>query len=210
MSFLNPLFLIGIVGAGIPVVIHLYNRKKAVTYKFAAIDFILQSQKHTFGGSKLRNPLLLALRALLLAFLAMAIAKPYISSGRSGLVTNSSAPSSNVLIIDDSFGMSYKINDKSFFETAKEAAMEFLNRSGIMDEFAVIFTSHNNSSQMPELSFDKKPAFDALNNSEISYTETDMLTALKNGFNDLSFSNNEIKRVFIFTDLTKNGWDKNF
>ena len=105
ISFLNPLLLLGILGAIIPIIIHLINKKKAVSHKFAAIDFILETNKRIYVKFKLRQLILLILRASLLVFLATALARPFLKTF--GGATEKNVPTSNVLILDDSYSMQY-------------------------------------------------------------------------------------------------------
>src|SRR4030065_2721773 len=103
ISFLNPLLLFGVLGACIPVIIHLFNKKKAISHRFAAIDFLLQSNKRIYVKFKLRQLILLILRACLFAFLAMALARPFVKNIGGG--DDGKNPTSNVIIVDDSFSM---------------------------------------------------------------------------------------------------------
>ncbi len=209
MSFLSSIFLVGIIGAGIPVFIHLYNRKKAVTYKFAAIDFIFQSQKRALGGSRLKNLILLALRSLIVAFLAIAVAKPYLidnAGGVSGLHNSSVIPTSNVFIMDDSFSMSFEIEGNLLFDLAREKAKDMILSFGAIDEVAVLFNSGADSDKLPQLSVDKEFAKIVLDETYLSYTAGNMWKCLESANSILSTSKNDVKRVFIFTDLAKNGW----
>ena len=100
ISFLNPILLFGILGASIPVIIHLINKKKAISHKFAAIDFILQTNKRLYVKFKLRQRILLILRASLFIFLAMALAKPFLKN-YSSVASEKDTPTSNVIILDD-------------------------------------------------------------------------------------------------------------
>lgn len=54
LSFLNPILLLGILGISIPILIHLINKKKAVSHKFAAIDFLLETNKRILIKYKIR------------------------------------------------------------------------------------------------------------------------------------------------------------
>ena len=45
MHFENPLALIGLLGALIPLIIHLFDRRQAKPIPFAALDFILKTNK---------------------------------------------------------------------------------------------------------------------------------------------------------------------
>ncbi len=211
MSFLSPLFLIGVLGASIPAVIHLYSKRKAVTYKFAAIDFILQAQNRAFGGTRFRNILLLVLRSLIIGFLAIAIAKPYItdSSSKESAFYNNTFPSANVLIMDDSFSMGYEVEGRQLFQLAKEMAKTVLDDMGVNDEVAIMFTSNAGldiPSALPELKTGKDIAKKAIESSLISYTSKGMILSIDKANSLLSLSECVVKRLFIFTDFTKNGW----
>ena len=45
MSFLSPLLLAGVLGAAVPLVIHLIGRRRAPRLRFAAVDFLLRSNR---------------------------------------------------------------------------------------------------------------------------------------------------------------------
>lgn len=212
MSFLSPLYLIGILGVSVPVLIHLYKKKHTVTYQFAAIDFILQSQKRSLGGARFRNILLLILRSLLIAFLAIAMAKPFIAdnSVKRHASGNNTIPTANVFIIDNSFSMGYTINDdNNLFNIAKEKAIEVLNNMGVKDEVAIISTSETfqqSSDNIPNLLTDKNIAKEKIDALPLSFSTTEMRLAISKADTLLSSSDIESKRIFIFTDLTENGW----
>ncbi|NUN22837.1 MAG: BatA domain-containing protein, partial [Candidatus Jettenia caeni] len=126
ISFLNPLLLLGILGASIPVIIHLINKKKAISHRFAAIDFLLQTNKRISVKFKLRQLILLILRASLIIFLALALAKPFLKTFGGG-VAEKNVPTSNVIIVDDSYSMQYVSNSESFFASAKTAAKKIID-----------------------------------------------------------------------------------
>ncbi|OOP57026.1 MAG: hypothetical protein AYP45_05740 [Candidatus Brocadia carolinensis] len=114
LTFLNPILLLGILGASIPIIIHLINKRKAVSHKFAAIDFLLETNKRISIKFKLRHLVLLILRACLLVFLALSLARPFIKNSGGG-AAEKNIPTSNVIIIDDSFSMQYSDRHGSFF-----------------------------------------------------------------------------------------------
>lgn len=157
LSFLNPLLLLGILGASIPIIIHLINKKKAVSHKFAAIDFLLETKKRIYVKFKLRQLILLILRASLLVFLATALARPLIRNF--GGVAEKNIPTSNVIIIDDSYSMQYSDRHEPFFASAKTAAKKIVDTLTKDDDAAVITCSGIASQVLPELDYDKKTPF---------------------------------------------------
>src|SRR6478735_4969580 len=80
MLFLNPLLLWGLLAAAVPIAIHLLNRRRHKTIQWAAMQFLLKATRESRGKKKLRHILILACRALALAAVAFAAARPIVSS----------------------------------------------------------------------------------------------------------------------------------
>ena len=77
MSFLNVLFLAGLAGAALPVAIHLLNRERPRTQPFGWIALLDRAHRSETRRFRLREILLLILRGLLCALLALAFARPF-------------------------------------------------------------------------------------------------------------------------------------
>ncbi len=80
MLFLNPLLLWGLLAAAVPVAIHLLNRRRHKTIPWAAMQFLLKATRESRGKKNLRHLLILTCRALAIAALAIAAARPIVSS----------------------------------------------------------------------------------------------------------------------------------
>lgn len=80
MTFLNPLLLWGLLAASIPVIIHLLNRRRHRTVKWAAMQFLLKATRESRGKKRLKHILILTCRALAIAALFTAAALPVVSS----------------------------------------------------------------------------------------------------------------------------------
>jgi len=78
MLFENPALLYGGAMGLIPVVIHLINRSRAQVHPFAAIEFIILSNKRIARYFKLKQLLVLLLRIVILLCLVLALSKPYL------------------------------------------------------------------------------------------------------------------------------------
>ena len=76
MSFLNPFLLFGLVAAAIPVIIHLFTRRQPKETLFPSLEFLTEVNQSEIRRLKLKQWLLLLLRTLAVAALAMAIARP--------------------------------------------------------------------------------------------------------------------------------------
>src|SRR5215468_7191785 len=99
MTFLNPLYLLGLAAAAIPIVIHLLTRKRPRRIPFSSVAFLRE-----VNVAQLRRFRLRALRVLAIALLALALSRPALK-GSLGGAEGSDAASSVVLLIDRSASM---------------------------------------------------------------------------------------------------------
>ena len=76
MSFANPIWLYGLLGLAIPIMIHLWSKKEGKTIKVGSIRFFPESETRQSRRLSPNELLLLLLRCLVLIFLVMLIAQP--------------------------------------------------------------------------------------------------------------------------------------
>lgn len=84
MSFLQPWMLIALPLAMIPIIIHLINQRRYQTRQWAAMMFLLSANRMNRGYARIRQWLILALRALAIAALVIAIGRPLASGSLGG------------------------------------------------------------------------------------------------------------------------------
>ena len=78
MSFLTPLFLIGTLAVGLPILFHLIRRTTRERTRFSSLMFLQASPPRVTRRSRLENLLLLALRCLAVCLLGMGFARPFL------------------------------------------------------------------------------------------------------------------------------------
>ncbi len=78
MSFLQQSLLWGLFAASIPIIIHLLNRRRHRTVKWAAMEFLLKATRESRGKKKLKYLVILACRTLAIAAVIFAIARPLV------------------------------------------------------------------------------------------------------------------------------------
>jgi Aerotolerance regulator N-terminal len=108
MLFLSPMLLWFLAAAGVPIAIHLINRRRHKTIQWAAMQFLLKASRESRGKKKLRHILILTCRALGIAALALAAARP-IASGLMGW--GGGSIDTVVLLLDRSASMEIKPGD---------------------------------------------------------------------------------------------------
>jgi hypothetical protein len=102
LNFLNPIFLAGLTAAALPILIHLFSRRRAREITFPSLEYLQEISRRKVRRMRLRQWLLLALRVLIIAFFAMAMGRPAIRGG-AGVVTRGS--STLAVVLDNSFSM---------------------------------------------------------------------------------------------------------
>lgn len=127
-AFLNPWMLAGLAGIGLPLLVHLLSRKKYDVVQWGAMQF-LELGRNAKRRVQLEELLLMLLRMALLALLAIALARPWLSGS---LVSSlASRPACDVVIILDS---SYSTDWRGKATTPHLAAIRWINR--FLDECA--------------------------------------------------------------------------
>src|SRR6476661_4895314 len=85
-TFLSPLYLIGLVTALIPLIIHLSRSRRTKKMRFSTTRFFTDQFLRSYRMSRLRELLLLACRMALFTFFAIALAQPLFMPKRGFLV----------------------------------------------------------------------------------------------------------------------------
>ncbi len=78
MSFLTPLYLLGALAVGLPILFHLIRRTPRGRQVFSSVMFLEPSPPRITRRSRIEHWLLLALRALAVCLLAAAFARPFL------------------------------------------------------------------------------------------------------------------------------------
>ena len=80
MKFNNALMLLGLIALLVPILIHLLNRSRAKIHDWGAMRFLLASLTSQNRRILVEEMILLALRCLLVAFVVLAMAQPFLPS----------------------------------------------------------------------------------------------------------------------------------
>ena len=118
-SFVHPVLLWGLLAAAAPVLIHLINMLRHRRVEWAAMEFLLFSQRKHRTWILLKQLLLLLLRIGVVAAAAIMVAQPVLRSQWGSLLGN--VQTHHILLLDDSFSMSDHWGDASAFARAKAA-----------------------------------------------------------------------------------------
>lgn len=195
MVFLNPSILLGLLAASIPIIIHILNFRKLQKVEFSTLAFLKELQKSKIKKIKIKQWILLLLRTLIIVFLVLAFARPTLDNV-SLLSNNSSAKTSSVFIIDNSFSMGYVGDDGSIFNNSKKLAKSIVSNMEDGDEF--MFMSSMDSITTTTSKESAIKMIDELElNLKLDFSTENLLgskTILEN-------SQNINKEIFLFSDF---------
>ncbi len=199
MTFLNPAILFGLLAAAIPILIHLFNLRKLKRIEFSSLRFLKELQKNKIRRVKLKQWLLLALRALIILLLVGAFARPALT-GFSIAGNTSAAKNTAVFLIDDSFSMTAVDVNGSLFNQSKQKALECLSLLKEGDDAALLTVSSSGKENKPLTKdiISLQTELRAVNPSPARHT---LHEAIIRAAKLLGTSNNFNKELYIFTDL---------
>ncbi|HET7226083.1 MAG TPA: VWA domain-containing protein, partial [Candidatus Eisenbacteria bacterium] len=134
MSFLNPLFLFGLAAAAIPILIHLFTRRRPREVRFPSLEFLTEVNQSEIRRLKLKQWLLLLLRTLAVAALAMAMARPAVK----GAAASRGAATTVVTLVDRSGSMGALGAGGPLEGEARRVIEDLLGTLGPSDEMLLV------------------------------------------------------------------------
>ncbi len=218
LSFVHPALAWGLLAALVPLVIHLFFRRRPRPTPFPAIDFILRARRETERRLRLKKLLLFAARTLLVAAIAAALARPRLQRPEEAAAAVTRGPSAVAIVLDASASMSYRLRDGALFDRARADALSALDElSGEEPATAVVCGGPAVPVALPP-TFDKAAVRRALSEAEPTAGYADMtacvgaaVRALSDpGAGETSAGRAALssigKRVVVATDLTASAW----
>ena len=205
MAFLNPLFLFGLLAAGIPLIIHLWNRRRVVTVDFSSLMFLMAAHRENARRFQLRQLLILLLRMAIVALIALALARPFLTLGLP--VASVRAKTDIVIVLDNSYSMAYQDVDGVRFDKAKTLAIDILDTLRHGDSAALILMSDIPNPIFRQLTPDLESVTVAINAAILSYRATNVQPSLELAHEILTESEQLNKELYLISDFTRNGWE---
>lgn len=125
--FFNPGLLAGAALVSLPIIIHLLHRLRTRRIRWAAIDFLLESEKRNRRRLLFEQLLLLALRCLLVLLFVFIVARPKLGRDLSSLLAGGQR-TEHIIVLDDSYSMAQQVGQRLVFDHATELVHEIAQR----------------------------------------------------------------------------------
>lgn len=155
MALIAPLFLLGLLGIGLPIWLHRLETQVTEREQFSTAMFLEPAKKRIHVQRKLKYLLLMALRILFFLILVLAFTRPVFFTPPSALVTEDTTH--HVIVVDTSFSM----QEGASFASAVEAARDIVNTMN-EDEVASLYTASSGVTTIVPVTDDSNVLIQAL------------------------------------------------
>ncbi|MFP6763100.1 MAG: BatA domain-containing protein [Planctomycetaceae bacterium] len=206
MSFalLNPWMLAGLAGIGLPLLVHLLSRKKYDVMPWGAMQF-LELGRSAKRRVQLEEILLMLLRMGLLALLAIALARPWLSG--SLVAPFAARPPSDIVVVLDS---SYSTDWRGKAQTPHAAAVNWIDR--FLDDLpaggtvALLDARDQVAAPVPVLTRNVNLIRQALQDLPAPSGSSHLNEAIIKGMQLLNTGSNLSRQVIVVTDSQSLAW----
>ena len=200
MSFLTPLFFLGVAALAAPILVHLVRRTRARRVQFPALVFVRQVPQRTIRRRTLHNLLLLLVRCLAILLIVIAFTRPFFSTGSSA--KDNSAGGATVILIDNSLSM----QRENLFAEAQRRAETALDESADDEQMALV-TFDKRYVIQNRFTADKNRLRLAVQSLNAGWEGTDYEQALRGAESLLSETDTTgPKRILMISDFHSPGW----
>jgi len=203
MTFLNPLVLIALAAAAIPLILHLINLRRLRTVEMSSIAFLKELRKTRIRRLRIKQLLLLMLRTLLVFLIVLAFARPTVR-GKVFESVGARAKATIVFLVDDSPSMTASDNAGVYLKQACDAANEILETLESDDEVFILPLSGTSADTPPDADNRALTPFSArtlLENLKPAPIHRTLEDGLRRAAMIISASRNFVKELYVFSDF---------
>jgi hypothetical protein len=200
MSFLTPLFFLGVAALAAPILVHLVRRTRARKVQFPALVFVRQVPQRTIRRRTLHNLLLLLLRCLAILLIVIAFTRPFFNSGSAARDNN--AAGATVILIDNSLSM----RREGLFAEAQQRAQAALDEARNDEQIALV-SFDKRYTVVNRFIADKNRVRTGLETLSAGWDGTDYEQALRGAESLLSETDTTgPRRIVMISDFQAPGW----
>lgn len=201
LGFLVPAFLAGLLVLVIPILVHLTRSRRSEVVEFPSLMFLERVPYRAERRRKIHHWLLLLLRALAVALIVGAFARPFFQDAEATGVADA-GPRELVVLVDRSWSMT--AGDR--WERAREEARNRIREMGPLDRGSVVFFASNAHAAVRS-STDRAGLLRALDTATVSHQATAYGPGLKLARTILESTDLPHAELVVVGDFQRTGWD---
>ena len=199
MTFGQPWFLLGALAALIPLLVHLFDRRRPREVPFGALDFVLRSQRRTASRLRLKRLLLYLLRTLVLLAVPIALARP--SFATTDVAATRRGLAATAVVLDTSLALRWSDGTR-LFDRAKDEARGAL-RDLAPEEPATLVVCTRSPIAAAPVGFERARLMTAIDDAVPGYEAVDLNRCLELAARALDDSPLPNRRLVLVSALTQ-------
>lgn len=207
LGFANAPLLYGLAAAAAPILLHLWNRRKFRERRWAAMRFLVEAIRKNQRRIRIEQWLLLAIRCLLVIFVVLAMAKPFLE-GLGNVIPG--RRTHRVLVLDSSLSMGRSVADagggSSRFDQAKTVAERLVGDSRRGDAVSLVLMGDPPRVVIGDPSPNLAEVQKEIEELVLTHGATDLEASFEAIDRALDASPIAQKEVIILTDLQATSW----
>lgn len=214
LEFHSKAYLVGLLAALIPLIIHLSRSRRTKKIRFSTTRFFTDQFLRSYRMSRLRELLLLVCRMALFALFAMALAQPFWApqDRPAGASAGGDRSRAVVFVIDNSASMGYRDNGQPLLDKAQNAARTVLDSLRAGDSAAVVLAARRPAEGtaellVPQLTDQLGDVRQAISGVQVSSLGTNLTAAVARAEALAAGANADSREVWVFSDLQDTGWE---
>jgi hypothetical protein len=209
LSFLNGAFLGGLSLVGLPILIHLLQRRRFRVVKWGAMEFLRLSQRNRSRRLMIEQLLLLLIRCLVIALVVLAVCRPIVRVGALP-IASARGQVHAIVILDNSYSMGYRpsgTSGETVFSRALARALDVCQR-GLRqgDAISIVLASDPPRLLIGKPSLDLHAAAALLRRVTLSDAGTNYGKAARLALEIAGQSTFANREVYLISDNQAGGW----
>jgi hypothetical protein len=201
MSFLTPVFFLGLAAVAIPVLVHLIQREKKRVVEFPSLMFVQRIPYQSVRRRRIRHWFLLLMRAAAIALLVAAFARPFLPQRAAAAAAITGGSREVVILLDQSASMGYG----DHWQKAVSAARGIVGDIGTTDKATLVLFGRNAEENI-RATADTGRLDAALGSAKVTSGATRYGPALKLAESILARSALPRREAVLISDFQKTGW----
>ena len=203
MSFLSPLFFVGLGAIAVPILVHLIQRERKDLIPFPSVMFLQRIPYQSVERRRINHWLLFLLRVAAVVFIVAAFTRPFLKQGAVAAAAAVTSSREVVILLDRSASMGYG----NHWSRAQDEALKVVRGLGAQDRATLVLFDRGveeavrGTSNRGELEV-------AVKNASVSSDTTRFAPALREAQSLLSRSDRARREAYLISDFQRTGWER--
>lgn len=203
MSFLAPLFFVGLAAIAVPIFVHLIERERKDIVDFPSLMFLERVPYQSVERRRIHNWWLLLMRAGAMALIIAAFARPFFTVDPVAAAGAATGAREVVILLDRSASMGYG----GLWERARAEALAVVDGLSGADQATLVLFS-TGAEETVRATTDRGQLETAIRAAEVSAHATRFAPALRLAQSLLLRSPLPRREVVLISDFQRTGWER--